>query len=471
MKKLLILCVSVLPTLNTIAKGGHSITIKLKGIADTSVYLANYYGPKLYYTDTAKADENGLCKFEGTDTLPGGIYAIIFPDKKNYFEFIVTEQHFHIETSAEDILGSMKVKGSKENALFFEYLKFIDKKQLEVENLKKSLSKLEESDIKDSIEIVKNQLNEINKSVKDYKLKFIKDHKGSFVAKIFLASKEPEVPEEADIQKELSADSLFKFHYFKKHYLDDIDFSDDRLVRSPVLHNKIEHYIKKLTMQTPDSIDAAADFLAKKSRKNKEVFKYVVHYITSQYERSNIMGMDAVFVHMAEKYYMAGECFWMDSTQLAKLVERAMTLSPLLIGKTVPNMTLQDTSGIWHILHKVESDYTILYIWDPDCGHCKKETPKLKKLYEKYHDQGIEVYAVSTQLDNKEWKKYIRENQLNWINVSDSPEYPSNFRDIFDVFSTPIVYLLDKDKKILAKRLSIEQLDDYLSKKLKLNKD
>lgn len=450
-----------------IAKDGHSIKIRIKGIADTAVYLANYYGPKLYYVDTAAADAKGLCEFNGEDTLPGGIYAIIFPDRKNYFEFVVTEQQFYIETSKDDILGSMKVKGSKENTLFFNYLRFIDKEQGKADALKKQLSHLEEAGKSDSVQIIRGELRKINEGVKAYKLDFMEQHKGTFVAKIFKASKDPDVPDEVPVRPDGSTDSLFKFHYFKKHYLDGIDFSDSRLIRSPVLHNKVVHYIKKLTMQTPDSINAAADFLVEKARANKEVFKYLVHYITSTYEKSKIMGMDAVFVHMAEKYYMAKECFWMDSTQLAKLTERAITLRPLLIGKTIPNLTMQDTSGKWHILHEVKSKFTVLYIWDPDCGHCKKETPKLKTLYDKFHPEGVEVYAVSTPLDNKEWIKYLREHTHDWIDVSDSPEFPSNFRDIFDVYSTPIIYLLDARKKILAKRLSVEQLEDFLSKKLK----
>ena len=61
---------------------------------------------------------------------------------------------------------------------------------------------------------------------------------------------------------------------------------------------------------------------------NDQIFQYVVNYITSTYERSKIMGMDAVFVHMVEKYYMTNQCDWINEEQLKKIVERAEKIAP-----------------------------------------------------------------------------------------------------------------------------------------------
>ena len=194
------------------------------------------------------------------------------------------------------------------------------------------------------------------------------------------------------------------------------------------------------------------------------------------------MGMDAVFVHMAENYYSKDQAFWVDSAQLAKIAERVRKTKPTLIGKRTPNVILQDTTeSKWYNLYDVTAEYTILYFWDPSCGHCKKETPKLKTLYEKVKDKGVEVFAVCTEFETPDWKKYVRENDLNWINVSDNPEINKtavkylqfttleslNFRYTYDIYSTPRVFLLDADKKILAKRIGVEQLEEILEHKLK----
>jgi hypothetical protein len=73
------------------------------------------------------------------------------------------------------------------------------------------------------------------------------------------------------------------------------------------------------------------------------------------------------------------------------------------------------------------------------------------------------VYAVSLTVDPKTWKDYIRSQKIPWTNVHD-PNHESNFRKLYDVYSTPVVYLLGKDKKIIAKRLSIEQVKDMIEK-------
>lgn len=182
--------------------------------------------------------------------------------------------------------------------------------------------------------------------------------------------------------------------------------------------------------------------------------------------------MDAIFVHMAGKYYLTGEVDWVDTTQLAKIKDRYKKTQPLLIGKIAPNIVLQDTTEkTWYNMHSIEAEYMLVYIWSPTCGHCKKVTPKMHNLYLKYKDYGFKVFAVSTELENVEWKKYVRDHNLTWINVSDNPtnpnnikDYPLNFRFNYDVYSTPKIYLLDKDKKIVAKRIEDEQLDDFLAR-------
>ncbi|HVA97314.1 MAG TPA: TlpA disulfide reductase family protein, partial [Bacteroidia bacterium] len=211
-----------------------------------------------------------------------------------------------------------------------------------------------------------------------------------------------------------------------------------------------------------------ADYLSEKARANKEMFKFVVNYITSTYETSNIMGMDAIFVHMVQKYYATGQAFWIDSTQLYRITERAKTLAPILIGKKAPELILSDTSGYIIPLDSVKAKFTIVYFWDYDCGFCKKVTPKLLAWYQKAKSKNIKVYAVQTNDGIAPWKKYIDENKLNWINVSDK-YHQSGLHQTYDVYSTPVIYLLDENKIIVAKRLDVQQLNDLLKNKYKID--
>jgi thiol-disulfide isomerase/thioredoxin len=122
-------------------------------------------------------------------------------------------------------------------------------------------------------------------------------------------------------------------------------------------------------------------------------------------------------------------------------------------------------------LYDIKSKYTLVYFWDPSCGHCKKVTPKLSELYKtKGKELGLEVLAVYIEADTSEWFKYIKENELNWINAADLLG-KSNFRKYYDIYSTPVIYLLDRNKKIIAKRIDVEKLEDFIKNYERFNKD
>jgi thiol-disulfide isomerase/thioredoxin len=122
------------------------------------------------------------------------------------------------------------------------------------------------------------------------------------------------------------------------------------------------------------------------------------------------------------------------------------------------------------VLHNIKARYTVLYFWDSNCGHCKTVTPKLLEVYHKYRSQGIETYAVNIEGDLEGWKKYIEENKLDWINAID-PYRQSSFKKDYDIYATPVIYLLDEKKEIIAKRLAVEQLDEIIEKLLKESKE
>lgn len=449
-------------------KEGYEIKVHITGLKDTFCLLANYYGDKQYIQDTGRVNSTGDMIFKGDKTLGGGIYLIVLPSK-NYFETVITDnQFFSLSTDTSDLVKNMKVKGSEENTIFYEYQNFIASKHKEVQPLREQLKKVENN--KDSSLIIQEKIKSIDNSVKEYQKDFIKKHANSFVSKTFVAMQEIEIPETSTLP-DGSKDSTFPYRFYKQHYFDNIDFSDDRLLRTPIFHKKISYYMEKMILQHPDSIILAADYLVEKARANKEVFKYVVYYITYTYETSKIMGMDAVFVHMGKKYYASGEAYWVDSTQLSKIVKRVNKLEPILIGKKTPNLIMPDTSmRKMYSLHDIKAKYTVVIFYDHDCGHCKKEIPKFAELYKKYQSKGMEVYAVEITNNMDAWKKFIVEHKLNWINVADL--YGQNdFREKFDIYSTPVVYLLDENKIIKAKRIGAEQVEEFMERFLKNNND
>ena len=195
--------------------------------------------------------------------------------------------------------------------------------------------------------------------------------------------------------------------------------------------------------------------------------------------------MDGVFSHIGLNYYTHDLAFWADSTQVEKVQERARKIAPLILGNPAINLSLLDTSGNkWVNMYRdIKAEYTVLVFWDPECGHCKKELPKLANYIDSINNLiDISVYSVSSH-HNNEWKKFIRDYKLDFINVAvpqevykdqqKATEYiikgftdlkSLNYNTTYDVFTTPQIYLLDKTKKILAKKLDTDLLQTVIEK-------
>jgi len=447
---------------NTVAnaEGGYEFKVRIRGLSDTVCYLGNHFGDKQYVRDTVRVDKEGWAVFKGKDSLAGGIYLVVLPSK-TYFEMIVNEQKFTLETDTLDFVRNMKVTNSLENKLFNEHQLFIIDKTTKTQNLKIQLD--QSKDNKERSDSIKAEMNKFDKEVKDYRRKIIKDYPKTFMAQIIRAMSEPEVPESPKDSLGNITDSTFQFRYYKTHYFDDLDFSDDRLLRTPIFYNKIKTYTQQLTVPLPDSIIVAVDTIIIKARANKEVFKYCVATFANFYETSKIMGYDKIFVSIAEKYYLTKEAFWADSTLQAKILERVEKIKPNILGEKAYNMVMPDTGLVIHKLYDVKATYTILVFWDPTCSHCKIEIPKLSQYYDSAKAAGmsIEVFSVGIESDIDLWKNYIKEQHLKWLNVSDLYNN-TGFRNYYDIYSTPVIYLLDAEKRILAKRLDTEKVRDFI---------
>jgi peroxiredoxin len=440
--------------------GGYDIKVHIEGLKDTALYLGNHYGDKQYVRDTIRLDQNGWGEFKGPDTLPGGIYLVILPNK-TYFEILPIEQKFTVETDTLDYVQNMKITGSLENKLFNEHQRFIIKKSQSTQAIRARMETNKNN--KDSVEILRKELADADKEVKDYRMKMVAEHPNTFMAKIIRTMAEPEVPEPPRDEKGNITDSTFQFRYFKSHFLENVDFGDERLLRSPIMQSKIKTYTQQLTVPLPDSLIQSIDTIIEKSRANKEVFKYCVATLANFYETSNIMGYDKVFVHIAEKYYLSKDAFWADSTLRAKIIARVQKIKPNILGEFAHDLVMPDTAFKNHRLYDIKTKYTVLAFWDPTCSHCKIEIPKLSAYYDSVKTKGvsIEVFSVGIESDMELWKKYVKEHNLKWVNVSDLYNQ-TNFRDYYDIYSTPVIYLLDREKHIIAKRLDTEKLRDFI---------
>lgn len=444
---------------------GYKITTKIVGLKDTTVLLAYYYGGKQYIKDTFAVDSKGIAILENEEALPGGIYLVVLPDR-NYFEFLVgTNQEFSIECNLNDMVNSMKFKGSEENDQFYDYLKYVEIRKKKSEELRKEKEALEKE--KKDTKAVDDQLKQVDKEVMEYRDQFIAKYPSNFAAKVFQAAKDPVVPEAPKNPDGSPVDSNFTFHYYQQHYFDYVDFQDERMLYTPILQQKVTFYLEKLTYQEPDSIIKTVKYIMDKVEGNEEMFKYWVIYLTNKYAKDKRMCFEKVYVYMGEKYYLTGRATWVDSTQMSKITDRILKMKYNQCGLKAPNLRLTDTNGNPMQLYDIKSKFLVLYFWDYDCGHCKKTTPVLKQFYEKYKQDGVEVLGICTREDTAKWKDYLKEHGLEWPNALDL-DNKSYFRVYYDIYSTPVIYLLDEKREIKGKRFDVPGLENFIRYELGL---
>jgi thiol-disulfide isomerase/thioredoxin len=433
---------------------GYQIEAQIKGIRDSSLVLGHYSRSSTQFVpkDTAKADSEGNIIFKGNVDLPGGLYVILFPGNRNWIEFLYsgTERKFSMSTDTSDVIGQMKITGSKENELFYAYQKELKNKSKEIEVIRKG----EGNDIQ-------KKLMASQAEFKSFRDRLLAENKDSFTAQILKMSGDPEIPEAPKLANG-KTDSIWVFNYYKAHYWDDYKFSDSRIMNTPFVEPRLERYFKNLVVQVPDSLIKDVDNLVAKTEANSDMKSFVVWYITNQYENPKTVGTEAVWVHMAEKYYLSGQMGVSDEIK-NRIRDKVGTLKPLLVNKTFPVLNLTDPDGKKVSPQAMAADYTVLFFYAPTCGHCKEASPKLKDFYEKNKDKGIRVMAISIEHDVKEWKSFITTNHLEGLVNGYDPLKQIDFNRKFDVVTTPMVYILDKNKKIIARKMPVEQLEDFMN--------
>jgi thiol-disulfide isomerase/thioredoxin len=458
-----------------------TLKFKVKGMEnDTTVILAYYFGNKLYISEKGKADATGSVTFGPEKKYEPGIYALVMRGGTKSFEFVVNNENIHMETDTTDLAGKMIVKTSVENKAFYDYIHFLNAKKAESDPYREKL-KTVDAKSKEAEEL-RAKLSDIDKQVKQKQADIYNKTPKLLIGKVIWLSIDPEIPESPKDANGKVIDTLFTYKYAKAHYWDHFDFNDDRLVRTPFFQNKLESYFKNMILQSPDTLIKEADILMSRLKDSTDTHKFVLNWLTYYVESSKVMCMDAAFVHMVYKYYKTGKAHWLDAEKLAKIVDRAEKLGPITCGSTVFPLSMLDTTGKkWRRLFEIQADFTVLIFWDPECGHCKKEMPKFVEMYKKMKSQGVEIYAVSSDFNDK-WKSVIREYKMDFINVAIPQEYYSNggakgheavragltnyeslnYRDKFDIFSTPKVFLLDRNKRILAKQIEAEQCEKLI---------
>jgi|GEM_PF-6879673 len=201
----------------------------------------------------------------------------------------------------------------------------------------------------------------------------------------------------------------------RDHYWDDIDFTDESLIHSTVLNDRLMTYY-----QTH----------AKKENTDSDKYKGFYNCTDRLANEIKDRGTGPMLEFML---YIASEGFY--------------------------------KSGMEDVSHYV-IELTLVLFWASFCEHCKSEIPELMTFYPQYEKKGFEVIGVSVDANKNSWKKGITDLGASYINVSELTSWGGPVLKKYRVTKTPAMFLVDKNGTLVQRPKSVAELKRFLSKKL-----
>jgi len=447
------------------AQPGHHIELTVAGMEDQDVILAHYFGDQQMAVDTVLA-KSGKAVFSGPGDLPKGIYLMYFPETQAYFECIIdADQHFSLTTDIEDFYANMKVEGSIDNKVFFDQNIYLTSMTEQMQALQEKGRQASPEDQ----EAIKQEMQELSGQVQKQRDDFAATYPDLLYVKVIKAMQNPQIPEELRDPSRVEEARA----YFQDHYFDELDLGDVRMLRTPALHRRVMDYLEKFTPKDPKSVLNSIDYVLTRAKGDSTVYQYLTSTLLNYYAESPIMGYDEIYARMVMKYYAGGQTWWTDREVREEMVGQALRILPNVIGAQAYNFAANDPEGNKPALYDGQGEYIVLYFWKYSCSHCKKTTPVLAKAMKGYSPEQASLYTVNTEGDVETWKEKLVEYGLSEVLGAENTEDVATKTGAggkYNVISTPRIFILDAQRKIVAKQLTVAQMQQILDRNLGIDR-
>ena len=442
---------------------GLKIEINAPQWGNQRLQLVSYYNDGRYTQDTLRLSASGTGVFRSDLRYPEGLY-MIYLDSVRFFDLLLADdQTFSVTVDPADFISGNRVEGSVQTEAFLSYSRFLAGAHRERTGLFNEFNRLK-TEGKNTEEVTA-RMDSLNNRVIAFQDTFFETCGDQWVARFFkgLSPAAPGPYPAPRTMEEAIEESLYR----KYHFFDPIDLQDPRFWYTNYFPKKIEQYITGVVEQIPDSIAKAASWLVEQAMGDSICGRMMLGKLMNYALSNDMMGLENVWARLAEDYYFKELVYTPDSVFLERLKADYRNIRNNRIGMQGQNLTLQDNTGREIQLYDLTGKLTLLYFFEPDCGFCKKTTPRLYEVYMKYKDKGLSVACICTTNHRKEWLNFIDEQGLSdWYNLWD-PEFVSAFWQYYDTSTTPGVYVLDESHRIIAKKLDVDSLDRLFSMILK----
>lgn len=439
-------------------------------VQSDSLYLGRYYLGNVRMVDSTRLVK-GLAHFKGD--FKQGIYVLVLQDG-NYVDMLVGDKkEIKVSLDTTDMPYNVKFeKGSEQEAFYNFSMEYFDMKRRvrEINRLAMADSSKEaltryEAEVKRLADMQK-------QSADSVRAKF----PGKMISVFIHGLETPEIEPFVLPENCVNADSVqgaYYYGYYRDHFFDNIDLGDERVYYTPYIGQKLEVYLSRLLVQRYDSIVPQAVKMLEKSAAsdsaNRIMAGYLLYYTTrfdipGFFEERKIMGLDNLMVELNDRYYSTPKAEGVDPKVITKVADKAKKIRNCMIGDTARNIPVATLDGEYHKLYDLSgTDYTIFVLYEPDCDHCKVRLPKIAEFCNipdlKDRVRGV---ALCMTDDKAKMEQFISErNTANLTNVWD-PERISEYWNKYDTSETPMIVVIDKNHRILARNIEPEQLFQWI---------
>ena len=425
---------------------------KIGSWSGKKVYLLSMYGERLNRIDSTMTDSTGSFSFVLLSFRLPGMYRITW-GKDGTLDLIWNRENIRFTTDAESPVDSLTILQSDENRMYHWYSQLDRKTQAKLELLVPVVDYYPEKDqfwsnaVTEMETIQRNQSHILDSLDQRYP--------GSYTVRIFKLYKTPFVSPTLSPQDRIA--------YLKLHYFDKVDFTDTALLRSNAFPNKAISYLalywnSRLTQkQLEAEFIKAVTLMLSAASVNAGVFKFLLDYLVSGFDKYHF---EEVITYIADNFQDPFACE--DQAKKTALQKKLDTFKKIAIGQPAPDFEIPDSKGKIVKLSAISSEYTLLIFWSSECPHCTEMMPKVKTLYDAQKPKRFEILSVSLDTSRTEWQNFLKDEKLNWINSSELKGFNSTSTDLYNIYATPTMFLLDREKKIIAKPISYRELEGVL---------
>jgi hypothetical protein len=454
-KKLFVFIFILLPLLRL--KAQFQVIIKAKGVADSVAFFrASIFDDKNYIPKDTIRFKNGIASIKNPKSVIGGIYFLYFPATKQKLSFVAkNKDNIILNIDGNDYIKNTTINGL-ENHYFLQY-----------QQLEKSLTHFDSAYAKEIASGRK--FGQIQKAAY-FKVKT--DSLTAFRSNVLQKLKPNDVLYiHFDALNKLDASVPNKKNFeARKTFINQFDFNTPMLFFTPNIKNILVEYFSYYPLQA-DSMIKGVDTVMSKVMCTNKAYSFVFDYVAKLMKNREIQNNTEGYTYFIKKYVKEGKCAFLEPKQKDQLLQELAQLQTQQLKDTCVNVVMPDTADVKRDLHQFAKNYnyTVVIFFDPNCDHCKTEVPKMDSTINILEQQllvKIGKFAICNApgSSKNDWIDFINKYHLvnNYTHVLLGNDLP--VRKVYDAFTNPLFYLIDRDAILLAKKTSPNNLRKELVK-------